>query len=95
MSEELQLRNLSEGTSDTYLRAVARFARHFGKSPEQLGAEDVRRYLLYLLEDKHDTWSTIQVNRGALKFLYLRSSSNAGSTTRSLLPNDSPYCPPS
>jgi hypothetical protein len=95
MSEELQLRNLSEGTSDTYLRAVARFARHFGKSPEQLGAEDVRRYLLYLLEDKHDTWSTIQVNRGALKFLYLRSSSNGGSTTRSLLPNDGPYCPPS
>lgn len=72
MSEELRLRNLSESTSNTYLRAVERFARHFGKSPEELEAADVRRYLLYLLEEKHDTWSTIQVNRGALKFLYRR-----------------------
>lgn len=72
MSEELRLRNLAESTRETYLRAVERFATHFGKSPEQLGAEDVRRYLLYLLETKHDTWSTITLNRGALKFLYVR-----------------------
>jgi hypothetical protein len=70
VSEGLRLRNLSENTSDTHLRAVERFAKHYGKSPEELEAEDVRRYLLYLLEEKHDTWSTIQVNRGALKFLY-------------------------
>ena len=35
MAEELRLRNLPETTSDTYLRAVARFAKHFGKPPEQ------------------------------------------------------------
>src|SRR5439155_12855050 len=72
MLEELQLRNLSEATSSTYLQAVARFARYFGKSPEQLGPDYVRQYLLHLLNDKKDTWSTLQVNRGALKFLYVR-----------------------
>ncbi len=72
MLEELQLRNLSEATSSTYVRAVARFAQHFGKSPEQLGPDYVRQYLLHLLNDKKDTWSTVQVNRGALKFLYAR-----------------------
>lgn len=66
------MRNLSEATSNTYVQAVARFAKHFGKSPEQLGPGYVRQYLLDLLNDKKDTWSTLQVNRGALKFLYAR-----------------------
>lgn len=72
MAEELRLRNLSETTSDTYLRAVARFAKHFGKPPEELGPDHVRQYLLYLFKEKKDVWSTVQVNRGALKFLYVR-----------------------
>jgi len=72
MTEELQLRNFSEVTIQTYIRVVQRFARHFDKSPEQLGAEQVRKYLLHLLNDKGDTWSTLQVNRAALKFLYRR-----------------------
>ena len=72
MLEELQLRNLSEATIRTYLRLVERFAKHFGMSPTQLGPDHVRRYLLHLLNDKKDTWGTVQVNRGALKFLYVR-----------------------
>jgi integrase/recombinase XerD len=72
MIEELQLRNLSEATIQTYVRAVWRFARHFGKSPDQLGPEQVREYLLHLRNEKKDKWSTLQVNRGALKFLYVR-----------------------
>jgi len=72
MLEELQLRNLSETTIHTYLRLVERFAKHFGTSPAKLGPDHVRRYLLHLLNDKKDTWGTVQVNRGALKFLYVR-----------------------
>jgi integrase/recombinase XerD len=44
MTEELQLRNFSEVTIKTYVRVVQRFAKHFGKSPEKLGAEQVRQY---------------------------------------------------
>jgi integrase/recombinase XerD len=72
MIEELQLRNLSEATIQTYVSAVFRFARYFGKSPGKLGPENVRQYLLHLRNDKKGTWSTLQVNRGALKFLYVR-----------------------
>ena len=72
MLGELQLRNLSEATIRTYLRLVERFAKHFGKSPAQLGPDHVRGYLLHLLNDRKDTWGTVQVNRGALKFLYVR-----------------------
>jgi site-specific recombinase XerD len=72
MLEELQLRNLSQNTITAYIGAVRRYTLHFGKPPEQLGPEHVRRYLLYLLNEKEDTANTIQVYRGALKFLYLQ-----------------------
>jgi hypothetical protein len=72
MLEEVQLRNLSEATIRAYLGTVTRFAQHFGKSPEQLGPEQVRQYLLHLINDKKDTCNTLQVYRGALKFLYVR-----------------------
>jgi integrase/recombinase XerD len=72
MLEELQLRNLSQNTITAYLGAVGRFARYFGKSPEQLGPEQIRQYLLHLRNDKKDTWNTLQVYRGALRFLYSR-----------------------
>jgi len=49
MLEELQLRNLSEATIQTYLGSVERFAKHYGISPTQLGPEQVRQYLLHLL----------------------------------------------
>ena len=72
MLEEMQLRNLSEATIDSYVKAVWSFARNVKKSPDQLGPEQVREYLLYLRNEKQNSWSTLQVNRGALKFLYCR-----------------------
>jgi site-specific recombinase XerD len=54
------------------VKAVGRFARHFKKSPDQLGPEQVREYLLYLRNEKKNSCSTLPVNRGALKFLYCR-----------------------
>src|SRR5215471_10416853 len=37
MIEDMRIRNLSQRTQTTYVEQVARFARHFGKSPELLG----------------------------------------------------------
>src|SRR5260370_41893865 len=55
-----------------YARAATFNGESGDSSPEQLGPEQVRQYLLHLINDKHDTWNTIQVYRGALKFLYVR-----------------------
>ena len=49
---ELQRRNYSPSAIRGYLGAVRQFAEHFHCSPEQLGAEHLRRYQLYLLQNK-------------------------------------------
>ena len=50
MIEDMRIRNLSPNTIDSYVRQVARFARHFKRSPAALGPEDVRTYQLRLVE---------------------------------------------
>ncbi len=48
MLEELQRRNYSAITTRNYLRVVTEFAKHFGKSPDKLGPNELRTYQAYL-----------------------------------------------
>jgi len=73
MIEELQLRNLSEQTIHAYVKAVERFAKHFKASPERLGPEQIRQYLLYLIQARKNSANTLQVQRAALHFLYVKT----------------------
>jgi integrase/recombinase XerD len=67
--QDLQLRNYSPRTVQTYLQHVIRFARHFGRSPQELGPEEVRQYQLSLLE-RQASWSVFNQAVCALRFLY-------------------------
>jgi site-specific recombinase XerD len=70
MIEDMQLRNLSSSTRDTYLLQVSLFARHFRKSPAVLGPEELRSYQVYLTNDKKLSPSSIHIAIAALRFLY-------------------------
>jgi len=70
MIDDMKLRNLAKNTQDTYVRHVRKFAEHFGKSPERLGREQVRTYLLHLVHQKKIASSTYVQVLCALRFLY-------------------------
>ncbi len=57
MQEELQRRNYSEITAVCYVRHVAAFAKHFGRSPDLLGTEEIKQFQLHLIQKKV-SWAT-------------------------------------
>jgi integrase/recombinase XerD len=68
--EDLQRRNYAPKTIASYVLQVAQFARHFGRSPEQLGPDDIRTWQLHLLRVKHASWSAYNQSVCALRFFY-------------------------
>src|SRR3977135_1661682 len=73
MLEELQRRNYSPATTRGYILAVKQFAEYFGRSPERMGAEEVRRFQLYLLNEKKLAPGTVEMRMSALRFLYKKT----------------------
>ena len=70
MIEEMQLRNFAPKTIDLYVDNVAKFAKHFGKSPELLGEEEMRQFLVHLVEERKLAWGTYNQALAALRYLY-------------------------
>lgn len=70
MTEDMQIRNLSPHTQASYAQQVSLFARHFNRSPEELGPEDIRSYQVYLTNEKKLAPSSVLIAVCALRFLY-------------------------
>jgi integrase/recombinase XerD len=73
MLEELQRRNYSAITTRNYLRVVTDFAKHFGKSPDKLGLNELRTYQAYLLRERRLTPGTVISQVGALRFFFVKT----------------------
>ena len=70
MLEDMQVRNLSPHTQASYCQQVSQFARYFGKSPEDLGPEDIRTYQVYLTNERNLAPVSILIAVAAIRFLY-------------------------
>jgi len=70
MLEDLRIRNYAPTMVSSYIRSVAEFAQHFNKPPDQLGAEEVRSWQLFLLNEKRVKLSTYIQAICALRFFY-------------------------
>jgi len=71
MEEELRLRGMSEKTVMSYVGTVRRFAEHYGRSPDRLGREEVRAYLVYLTGERKLAPSSVNLALSALRFFYV------------------------
>jgi site-specific recombinase XerD len=70
MQADMVLRGMAERTQHTYIDAVAKFAKHYGRSPEHITSEEAQRYLLYLLQERRLAHSSCNIVCSALQFLY-------------------------
>lgn len=69
MIDDMSLRNLSPATQRSYLYAVTKFSRYFGRSPHRLGLEDVRTFQVYLVS-QGISWPALNQTVCALRFFY-------------------------
>jgi integrase/recombinase XerD len=69
MIEDMAVRNLSPATQRSYLHAVAKFSRFFGRPPDRLGLEDVRAFQVHLVSSGI-SWPALNQTVCALRFFY-------------------------
>ncbi len=70
MLEDMSIRNFTRNTQLAYLQQVSAFAKHFDRSPEELGPEEVRLYQRHLVSERKLSASSVGAASAALRFLY-------------------------
>jgi site-specific recombinase XerD len=73
MIRELQLRRFAPATQKAYLEAVVGLTKHFGLAPDQLSAHQVQDYLLYLMNERHLQWNSVNTIASGLTFFYTQT----------------------
>lgn len=70
MDGDLVVRGMSVRTREAYVGAVAKLAKHYGRSPERISEQEVQSYLLYLIEERKLAWSSCNIAAQGLRFFY-------------------------
>jgi integrase/recombinase XerD len=73
MLDDMQLAGLAERTQYSYLRAARRLADHVHKTPDQISEDDLRRYFLYLRNQRKLSRSSLTIAICSIKFLFERT----------------------
>jgi integrase/recombinase XerD len=82
MKRDMELRNFSLRTIKSYLWWMRDFVMHYGRSPEELGDEEIRSYLHFLLKEKDASQASLSQAYSALKFFYERTLGREWNETR-------------
>jgi site-specific recombinase XerD len=69
MIEDMTVRNLSPATQRSYLNAVSKISRYFGRSPDRLGVEEIRAFQVHLVATEI-SWPGLNQIVCALRFFY-------------------------
>jgi integrase/recombinase XerD len=83
MIEDMAVRNLSPTTQRSYISAVSKLSRYFGRSPDRLELEDVRAFQVHLVSTGI-SWPALNQIVFALRFS--TASRSARRSSRSAFP---------
>lgn len=72
LHDELVRRHYATTTRESYLRIVKAFHRRSGGRLDRVGPDDLRRYQVYLLEERKLAVGTVVAEIAALRFFFLR-----------------------
>lgn len=70
MQADMVLRGLAKRTQEAYLSAVIGIAKYYHRSPDLISPDEIKQYLLHLINDRHLSTSTTNQAGCALRFLY-------------------------
>ena len=70
MKGDLLLKAYSHHTQSAYLRCARHFASYYMRSPEEMGEQEIRGFLLQLIQDRNASPATLNMYVSALKVLY-------------------------
>jgi integrase/recombinase XerD len=70
MKQEMKLKGLSSGTQEQYLRSVIKLYNHYKRSPAKLSEQEIKSFLLFVVENQSPASSTYNVMIHGLKFFY-------------------------
>ncbi|MSP60196.1 MAG: integrase [Myxococcales bacterium] len=70
MKADLKLRRYRAGTIESYVSCARKYVVYHRRPPEQMGEEELRRFLLHLVEERHIGPAGHKMYVAALKFLY-------------------------
>ena len=70
MDRELRIRGYADTTRRNYLAKMRRFVQHFMRPPDELTAEHVKQYQLFLTKDRGIQWDSLNGSVCAIRFFY-------------------------
>ena len=70
MKTDMDLRNMSDSTQEAYLRRIAIFLEDVKKDILSISVDDIRKYIIYLKDDKKLSIGTIKAYISAIRFFY-------------------------
>ena len=73
MIEDMQLYRLASSTQDSYLRSVTGLAKYYKKSPDKIEEDELKKYILYLVNERGLRWSSINIITSGLRFFFVNT----------------------
>lgn len=70
MNADLILAGHAESTRSVYIGCAAAFVKHFNRSPTEMGAKEVRTYLMFLREERKSSDGRYRQYMAAIRFLF-------------------------